>query len=331
MQDRYGRKIEYMRVSVTDRCNLRCIYCMPPEGVQSIAHSQILTFDEIERICRIGAGLGISKIKLTGGEPLARKNLPELLGMIKRLKGIEQVTLTTNGIFLKDNIDELVSCGMDGVNISIDTLNEEKYCELTRGGRLNSALEGLEAALAFPELHVKVNCVPMDRTDESDWIGLAELARDGRAEVRFIEMMPVGLGKQFRGRSSDEVLGVLERAFGRAEDYSGQLGNGPASYVQFPGFRARIGFISAVSHQFCDSCNRIRLTSTGVLKPCLQYGGGTDIRGLMRSGAEDAQIKTAMRRAIYRKPARHHFADGEAMTEEEKQSLEKSEMSRIGG
>ena len=216
MQDRYGRKIEYMRVSVTDRCNLRCIYCMPPEGVQSIAHSQILTFDEIERICRIGAGLGISKIKLTGGEPLTRKNLPELLGMIKRLKGIEQVTLTTNGIFLKDNIDELVSCGMDGVNISIDTLNEEKYCELTRGGRLNSALEGLEAALAFPELHVKVNCVPMDRTDESDWIGLAELARDGRAEVRFIEMMPVGLGKQFRGRSSDEVLGVLERAFGRA-------------------------------------------------------------------------------------------------------------------
>src|SRR5699024_3063511 len=118
MQDRYGRKIEYMRVSVTDRCNLRCIYCMPPEGVQSIAHSQILTFDEIERICRIGAGLGISKIKLTGGEPLARKNLPELLGMIKRLKGIEQVTLTTNGIFLKDNINELVSCGMDGVNIS---------------------------------------------------------------------------------------------------------------------------------------------------------------------------------------------------------------------
>ena len=331
MQDRYGRKIEYMRVSVTDRCNLRCIYCMPPEGVQSIAHSQILTFDEIERICRIGAGLGISKIKLTGGEPLARKNLPELLGMIKRLKGIEQVTLTTNGIFLKDNIDELVSCGMDGVNISIDTLNEEKYCELTRGGRLSSALEGLEAALAFPELHVKVNCVPMDRTDESDWIGLAELARDGRAEVRFIEMMPVGLGKQFRGRSSDEVLEVLERAFGRAEDYSGQLGNGPASYVRFPGFRARIGFISAVSHQFCDSCNRIRLTSTGVLKPCLQYGGGTDIRGLMRSGAEDAQIKTAMRRAIYRKPARHHFADGEAMTEEEKQSLEKSEMSRIGG
>lgn len=331
MQDRYGRKIEYMRVSVTDRCNLRCVYCMPPEGVQSIPHSEILTFDEIERVCRIGTRLGISKIRLTGGEPLTRKNLPELLGMIRSLEGIEQVTLTTNGILLKDNINELVSCGMGGVNISIDTLDEEKYCELTRGGRLNKALEGLEAALSFPGLRVKVNCVPMDRTGESDWIGLAEIARDSQAEVRFIEMMPVGLGKKFRGRSSDEILAVLERAFGRPEVYSGHLGNGPASYVQFSGFRGRIGFISALSHQFCDSCNRIRLTSTGVLKPCLQYGGGADLRELMRNGAEDGQIEETMREAVYRKPAHHHFADGDTMTEEEKQHLEKREMSRIGG
>ena len=136
MQDRYGRTIEYMRVSVTDRCNLRCVYCMPPEGVESIPHSEILTFDEIERVCRIGARLGITRIRLTGGEPLARRNLPELLGRIKKLEGIEQVALTTNGILLSDYINELVSAGMDGVNISIDTLDEKKYRDLTRGGCL---------------------------------------------------------------------------------------------------------------------------------------------------------------------------------------------------
>lgn len=331
MKDQYGRKIEYMRVSVTDRCNLRCVYCMPPEGVRSIPHSEILTFDEIRRICRIGTHLGISKIRLTGGEPLVRRNLPELLGMIRSLSGIEQVTLTTNGIFLSDNINELVSNGMDGVNISIDTLDEKKYYELTRGGRLSSALEGLEAALAFPRLCVKVNCVPVDGTDREDWIRIAELARKRRVEVRFIELMPVGLGKQFRGRSQEEILKILEQAFGKAGEYSGRLGNGPASYVQFPGFEGRVGFISAVSHRFCAFCNRVRLTSSGMLKPCLQYGEGTDLRELLRTGAEDEVIEEAMRAAVYRKPAQHHFSDIEEMTEEDKQLLEKKEMSAIGG
>ena len=331
MQDKYGRTIEYMRVSVTDRCNLRCVYCMPPEGVESIPHSEILTFDEIERVCRIGAHLGITRIRLTGGEPLARRNLPELLGRIKKLEGIEQVALTTNGILLSDYINELVSAGMDGVNISIDTLDEKKYRDLTRGGCIEKALQGLEAALSYPQLNVKVNCVPLDDGGGEDWIALAELARDSRTEVRFIEMMPVGLGKKFRGRNMEEILSVLAQAFGRPREYSGRLGSGPAVYVQFPGFQGRIGFISAVSHQFCDSCNRVRLTSTGNLKPCLQYGAGADLRKLMRDGETDDRIEAVMRETIFRKPARHHFADRENMTEEEQQLLEEKEMSKIGG
>lgn len=160
MIDQYGRTIEYLRISVTDRCNLRCVYCMPEEGIEQLPHEQILTFDEIERVCRISTELGISKIKLTGGEPLVRKGLPDLLGKIKRISGIEQVTLTTNGILLKNQLDELMRQGLDAVNISIDTLDETCYHTVTRCGELNQALEGLQAALEYPNLRVKLNCVP---------------------------------------------------------------------------------------------------------------------------------------------------------------------------
>ena len=331
MEDQYGRKIDYMRVSVTDRCNLRCIYCMPPEGIQSIPHDQILTFDEIARVCRIGSGLGISKIRLTGGEPLVRKGLTGLVKMVRKIPGIEMISLTTNGILLSDNINELVSNGLDGVNISLDTLDPVGYRELTRGGELERALGGLRAALAFPRLSVKINCVLLDDAGEEDWIRLASLARERDVEVRFIEMMPVGLGKKFRGRNSDEVLKVLESSFGTSEKYTGRLGSGPAAYVQFSGFRGRIGFISAVSHRFCSSCNRVRLTSEGMLKPCLQYGGGADLRELLRSGADDGQIEEKMRETVFRKPAGHHFTEEREMTDRERSCLEEKEMWSIGG
>ena len=331
MEDQYGRKIDYMRVSVTDRCNLRCVYCMPPEGVPSISHDQILTFDEITRVCRIGTELGISRIRLTGGEPLVRRNLPGLVGMIRNVPGIKNVSVTTNGILLSDNINELVSNGLNGVNVSLDTLDSERYRDLTRGGEVDKALGGLEAALAFPRLNVKINCVPLDDTGSEDWIGLASLAKERDVEVRFIEMMPVGRGKKFRGRSGDEVLKVLESSFGTPEKYTGRLGSGPAAYVQFPGFRGRIGFISAVSHRFCGSCNRVRLTSEGILKPCLQYSGGADLRELLRSGAGDVKIKEKMRETIFRKPAGHHFTEEKNMTDREIACLEEKEMWSIGG
>lgn len=310
MKDRYGRTIEYMRVSVTDRCNLRCIYCMPAEGVPCVSHSDILTFDEITRICRIASTLGISRIKLTGGEPLVRRDLPDLLGMIKDISGIEQVTLTTNGILLKDKINELISKGLDSVNISIDTLDPARYADITRGGELKEALAGLEAALSFPSLTVRINCVPMQDMPEEDYISLALLARDNKLDVRFIEMMPIGLGKEFGAVNGDRVYSILKKEFGEAVHCTGRFGNGPAVYMHFPGFKGKIGFIDAVSHRFCGKCNRVRLTSEGSLKPCLQYGTGTDLRKLLRSGADDAAVCQEMQRTVYDKPACHHFTDG---------------------
>lgn len=326
MKDQFGRVIDYMRVSVTDRCNLRCVYCMPEDGVPAVSHHDILTFDEIARLCRIGAGLGITKIKLTGGEPLVRRGLPDLLGMIKAIPEIEQVTLTTNGILLKQQINELVDKGLDSVNISIDTLDPEKYRKVTRGGSVEQALEGLDAAAAFADLRVKINCVPLKDAEEEEYIRLALLAKDGKADVRFIEMMPIGMGKAFSGKSGDEICGMLERRFGKPEQCTKTLGNGPAAYVQFPGFQKRVGFISAVSHQFCGGCNRVRLTSEGYLKACLQYGSGADLRTLIRSGSADDVIGGEMRRVMYEKPACHQFASGNRIDD-----LESKGMSRIGG
>lgn len=213
---------------------------------------------------------------------------------------------------------------------------------------MEKALEGLDAAAAVPGLSVKVNCVPLKATgsnltgsngteEDEEYIRLALLAKEGKADVRFIEMMPIGLGKHFAGRGGDEILGILEKAYGKAEPCTGRLGNGPAEYVQFPGFRRRIGFISAVSHQFCGGCNRVRLTSEGYLKPCLQYERGTDLKTLLRGGAGDPEIRVAMEKAFYEKPAHHQFgvngqsgenSQGKSCAEE---ALETKEMSRIGG
>lgn len=325
MIDQYNRKIEYLRVSVTDRCNLRCVYCMPEEGVEPIPHAQILTFDEITRICRQAAELGISKIKLTGGEPLVRRGLSELVGMLKKIEGIDQVTLTTNGILLKEQIDRLIEHGLDGVNISIDTLDPEQYRTVTRCGDVNQALEGMEAALAYEQLKVKINCVPLTQTTE-EYLCLARLAESRRVEVRFIEMMPIGMGKEYHGKNREEIQEILEREFGKAEVYEKRLGNGPAVYIQFPGFEGRIGFISAVSHKFCDSCNRVRLTSEGFLKLCLQYETGIDLRKLLREGASDEEIRQNMRDAIFRKPACHEFGKNIFQAQKEKKG-----MSSIGG
>lgn len=326
MRDHFGREIRYMRVSVTDRCNLRCVYCMPPEGVESIPHDEVLTFDEILRICRAGTELGITRIKLTGGEPLVRKGTPALVGMLKSIPGIEQVTLTTNGTLLKDFLAELTENGLDAVNISIDTPDEKRYREVTRGGNIDRVMEGLENALRYPQLCVRINCVPLRGADEQEYIRLALLAKDKPVDVRFIEMMPIGTGKAFQGRNRDEVCALLEKEFGKAHRYNKTVGNGPAEYVSFNEFQGRIGFISAVSHRFCDRCNRIRLTSDGKLKPCLQYGAAADMKALLRKGADDSRLLETMKQVIYNKPAGHCFG-----SEQADETLETKGMSGIGG
>lgn len=324
MRDQFERNINYMRVSVTDRCNLRCVYCMPKDGVQQISHDEILTFDEIARVCRIGAELGISRIKLTGGEPLVRKGIEDLAEMICRIPGIEQVTLTTNGILLKDKLPALKKAGISAVNISLDTMDRAQYQELTGKDCLLQVTEGIRAALE-QGMRVKINCVALNECNESQWGKLAALAKEYPLDVRFIEMMPIGLGKKYAGRTEEEILGELEKRYGTAVKFSGNLGNGPGHYYKFPEFQGKIGFISAMSHKFCSSCNRVRLTSEGYLKTCLQYDVGTDLRALLRNGAAKEEIKEAIQTAIQEKPQAHQF------TEEQENHGEQHMMSQIGG
>ena len=196
MKDQYGRTIDYIRISVTDRCNLRCVYCMPEEGVEQVAHEEILTYQEIVRIAGLCARMGISKVKLTGGEPLVRPRIPGLIRQIKEIPGIQKVTLTTNGILLKDQMQELAESGLDSLNISLDTLDRECFCKITRRDLLDGTLDGIKEAMKYPEVQLKINCVPLG-LEEQDLCGIAEFARKNPVHVRFIEMMPIGYGSSF--------------------------------------------------------------------------------------------------------------------------------------
>ena len=306
MIDGYGRTIDYIRISVTDRCNLRCTYCMPEKGTLSVPHEEILSYEEIIDLAGIFASLGIHKIRLTGGEPLVRKNLSFLVRKLKQVSGIHQVTLTTNGIFLYDQIDELAAAGIDGINISIDTLNPQLFERITRRNGLADVLKGFHKALEYPQIPLKINCVPMGIEDQNI-TDMAMLAKAYPVHVRFLEMMPIGLGKQFVGQSEEAVLRELKLRFGECQNSEKAPGNGPGHYYQFEGFCGKIGFISAVSHKFCDSCNRVRLTSGGFLKPCLQYETGTDLKKLLRQNESEACIRAAIEDTIRKKPHGHQF------------------------
>lgn len=324
MIDAQNRLIDYIRISVTDRCNLRCVYCMPETGIDMITHEELLSFEEIERLCRIFAGLGIRKVKLTGGEPLVRKGFTELVKRVKAIEGIDKVTVTTNGVLLESCMEELVLAGVDGINISLDSLNKEKFQEITRRDLFSEVYKGIEKALAYPEIPLKINCLPLDMDKES-LLEIAELAKEEKIHVRFIEVMPIGQGRKYDFLSEMEILKVLEDRFGKLLPYEGQLGFGPGHYFTVEGFKGKIGFISSISHKFCHACNRIRLTSSGYLKSCLQYETGRDLRILLRSGASDEEIKETIMKAIEEKPVGHMFLSG-SIDQEEHQI-----MSQIGG
>ncbi|MDR1953332.1 MAG: GTP 3',8-cyclase MoaA [Clostridiales Family XIII bacterium] len=307
MIDKMRRDIHYLRLSVTDRCNLRCAYCMPADGVERMSHADILTFEEIEHLMRLLALLGVRRVKVTGGEPFVRRGTPELIRKLKRLPGIEQVTVTTNGILLKDHLDEIVCAGADGVNVSLDTLNRENYRRLTGADDLNRVLESVTAAAAA--LPVKLNVVPMRGVNEGELEGLAAMAKRDVVAVRFIELMPVGRAKRFAHLDTASVKAALEARFGAMEPCDDRLGNGPAAYFRLPGFSGRIGFIHAMSEVFCEGCNRVRLTADGRLMPCLGRPDFTDMKGLLRGGASGRALLAALERGIAEKPARHGFLD----------------------
>ena len=306
MVDQFGRKIDYLRISVTDRCNLRCVYCMPESGIQSLPHNEIMTFEEIIRVVKVGSAFGISKIKITGGEPLVRKNLIFLIRKIKEVPGIHQVTMTTNGVLFDKYGVQLVEAGLDGVNFSLDCLDASTFLHITRVDAYSEVLDAIKLSCKLG-LKTKINCVPIQEINSAALSELAGLAKYYPVHVRFIELMPIGLGEKFTFIDNQHVLKVLVQQYGNPQQAVRGLGNGPARYYNFPGFQGSIGFISAVTEEFCDNCNRIRLTAEGRLKLCLHFNEGIDLKTLLREGISDEQLGETLQSAIFQKPRHHNF------------------------
>ena len=311
MFDRYQRDIHYLRLSVTDLCNLRCRYCMP-DGVEKLEREAVLTYEEFLRLAALFARCGIDTVRVTGGEPLVRKNVAQLVAGLKATPGIRRVTLTTNAVLLAEQLPALLDAGLDSVNISLDTLRPEVFRQITARDDFAAVQAGLQAALQSG-LPVKLNCVPQAGVNEGELEQLAALAKDNAMQVRFIEMMPIGYGAAMPCISGPELRARFARRWPELAPLSAAqehaLGDGPAVYYTVPGWQGSIGFIAAVHGKFCASCNRVRLTSQGFLRPCLASETGCDLRALLRSGADDAQLLAAIRETIWAKPREHHFND----------------------
>ena len=326
MQDQYGRDIDYVRISITDRCNLRCTYCMPEEGIENYtSHTEILSYEEILRLVRCLAKLGIGKIKLTGGEPLVRLGCCDLVRQLKAIDGIEQVTITTNGVLLEELAGGLIEAGIDGINVSLDTVERDIFQQITRRDYFDSVMAGIEKVKALRYQNLKINCVPIAQFNKKELVKLAAQARDYPMAVRFIELMPIGLAQAYTAVSKEEIMDMLTEAFGPMTPYAGTLGNGPAEYYSLPDFKGHIGFIGAIHNKFCGQCNRIRLTSNGFLKLCLNQNKGGDLLPLIRGNASDEELTEVMRNIIYQKPAAHHFY------EDDQQDTDSRQMYQVGG
>ena len=308
MFDSAQRNIHYLRLSVTDLCNLRCRYCMP-DGVEKLEREAVLTYEEFLRLAALFARCGVDTVRVTGGEPLVRKGVDQLVAGLKSIPGIRKVTMTTNGILLAQQLPALLAAGLDSVNISLDTLRPEVFQSITARDEFEHVMEGIRAALDSG-IPVKLNCVPQVGVNEGELEDLAALAESRPLQVRFIEMMPIGCGAALPCLSCPELLARLARRWPQLRPVSGAaFGDGPAVYYSAPGWQGSVGFIAAVHGKFCGSCNRVRLTSQGFLRPCLASETGTDLRALLRGGASDEQLLQAIREVVFEKPREHHFED----------------------
>jgi len=322
--DRNGRSINYLRVSVTDRCNLRCVYCMPEEGVPSIGHESILRYEEITRVVRVAASLGISEVRLTGGEPLVRKGIEQLVDSIALIPGLAGLSMTTNGELLAPLADSLALAGLQRVNVSLDSLRPARFRAITRRGTLSNVLAGIEAAQRAGLQPVKINVVVMRGINDDEVADFARLTVGAGWNVRFIELMPLGAGAARTYADFvpiDEIRATIEAELGSLEPAELQ-GNGPASVWRLPRAKGTLGFIGAISHRFCSRCNRLRLTADGKLLPCLLSDAEIDLRGPLRAGGGDAELRDLFRQAIDAKPSGHRMGE---------RATAAHEMSRIGG
>lgn len=323
ISDSFQRPISYLRVSVTDRCNLRCVYCMPPEGIPLMAHSDVLRYEEILSVVRVAAGMGINRIRLSGGEPLARAGLVDFVRLLAGVEEIEDLSLTTNGVLLKGQAAGLAEAGLRRVNISLDSLKRERFRQITGRDRLADVMDGIREAERVGFAPIKINVVVMRGINDDELLDFAGLTRDGW-NVRFIELMPI----LQKGVRQPEFLPAKEMwdsisSLGRLEPCQPLQGNGPASYYRLPGARGTIGFITPVSDHFCFKCNRLRLTADGKLLPCLLASQEIDLRSALRAGAPPEDIRQLILEAVASKPEGHRVSQGEVG--------QKRPMTQVGG
>ncbi len=313
MKDGFGRTVEYLRVSVTDKCNLRCVYCMPLEGLPWMKRSEILDYEEIEQIVRTMAGMGLRRVRITGGEPLVRRDLPDLVAMLAKVPGIDDLSLSTNAVLLEEHADALRTAGVRRINVSLDSLREDRVDDIARRpGSFPRIMAGLDAAERVGFEPIKLNVVLMRGVNDDEIEAFAEITRRRPWHVRFIEVMPTGGNL---GISADQFFSCQAalRRLGRLADLSpveGPKGNGPADYYRFPGAPGTVGVITPMSHNYCDRCNRMRLTADGHLRPCLFGHLQTNLRDPLREGRS---IVPLIEETLRVKPERHHLVQGSAV------------------
>jgi cyclic pyranopterin phosphate synthase len=312
--DEFSRPITYLRVSVTDKCNLRCVYCMPEGGLPWLRRDEILSYEEIAAIVRAAASVGVRTVRLTGGEPLVRRNLSRLVEAIAAIPGVDDVALSTNGLLLEAELPQLVAAGLRRINLSLDTLRPDRFEAIARRPGLDAVLHAIDAAIEAGLRPIKLNCVVMRGKNDDELLDFAQLTRERPLFVRFIEVMPVVENAQLQREayvSSDEILGRIA-AGGELLPVIGPGGNGPARYFAFAGAAGAVGVISPLSHEYCERCNRVRLTADGRLRLCLFGDHAIDLRSPLRAGAGTEQLAELLRSAMLIKPERHHLRLGES-------------------
>lgn len=320
MKDKYGREIDYMRISITEKCNYRCFYCMPQDGIEEVKEEKLLTKEEIINIVATGAELGIKKIRLTGGEPLVRRDIEDILKGIAHIEGIEELCLTTNGSYLEDKVESLKQAGVTRVNVSLDTLDSDKFKKITKTGNFEKVWQGIIKTIEAG-IQVRINSVIVEGINDNEILDLITLTEKYPIDLRFIELMPIGEGKKYKGLSGSKIR---EKIRTKKNIESLKKREGASEYYIVDGAKGRIGFINPLSNCFCQECNRIRVTSEGEVKQCLNKESMLNIKDLIGNNPEKESIKEAISKEIYNKPEKHLFNFSNEFEE-------KNNMNQIGG
>jgi cyclic pyranopterin phosphate synthase len=326
--DTHNRRIDYLRISITDRCNLSCLYCKPRSAIKMLSHSDILSYEEIIRLVAVAVPLGISRVRVTGGEPLVRRGIVDFLSTLRTQAGIEDLSITTNGVLLGEMAEALLNAGKPRLNVSLDSLDAGRFRKITRSDSWSAVWNGIARAEELGFSPLKINMVPVRGTNDDEIANFARLTLDRRFHVRFIEYMPLSADNRWTREScvpSDEVRGIIEHEFGQLEAVAGaHTGGGPSDNYRIPGGRGVIGFISPISRHFCASCRRLRLTADGKIRPCLLSDTEIDVKSPMRAGCDDRELERLLRLALEIKPERHYLNETDTI------NFRRS-MSKIGG